>query len=89
MLQKAHARLRALNLSTTLSDSDKDKIRPVLKASFMSSVELDSDNNNTMRSQPGGAVIAMMIIYNVAWAAEEKAYQAPATMEILGAAVNN
>ena len=52
-MQKAHARLRALNLSTTLSDSDKEKIQPVLKASFMSSDESDSDINNTVRSQPG------------------------------------
>ena len=55
----------------------------------LSSDELDSDINNTVRSQPGGAVIGMMIICNLAWAAEEKAYQAPATMEILRAAVNN
>ena len=50
-LQKAHARLRALNLSTTLSGDDKEKIRQVLKSDFMSSDE--SDANNTTRSQPG------------------------------------
>lgn len=50
LLQKAHARLRALNLSTTLSGDDKEKIRPVLKADFMSSDE--SDANNITRSQP-------------------------------------
>ena len=52
-MQKAHAHLRALNLSTALSDSDKEKIRPVLKASFMLLDESDSDINNTVRSQPG------------------------------------
>lgn len=48
LFQKAHARLRALNLSTTLSNDDKEKIRPVLKADFMSSDE--SDVNNSTRS---------------------------------------
>ena len=52
LLQKAHARLRVLNLSTTLSSSDKEKIRPVLKADFMSSDESDSGVNNTARSRP-------------------------------------
>ena len=48
-LQKAHAQLRALNLSTTLSGDDKEKIQQVLKADFMSFDE--SDANNTTRSQ--------------------------------------
>lgn len=52
-MQKAHARLRVLNLSTTLNDSDKEKIRPVLKADFMSSDESDSGVNNNERSQTG------------------------------------
>lgn len=38
-LQKARARLRVLNQSTTLDDATKQKIRPVLKAEFMSSEE--------------------------------------------------
>ena len=35
-MQKARARLRVLNLSKTLDDGTKEKIRPVLKAEFMS-----------------------------------------------------
>ena len=38
-MQKARARLRVLNLSKTLDDGTKEKIRPVLKAEFMSSEE--------------------------------------------------
>ena len=40
-LQKAHGRQRALNLSTTLTAEEKDKIKPLLKAEYMSSDESD------------------------------------------------
>lgn len=42
-LQKAHARLRALNLSKTLDEPTKEKIRPVFIADYMSSDESDVD----------------------------------------------
>ena len=42
-MQKAHARLKALNLSTTLTAEEKERIRPVLTVEFMSSDELDEE----------------------------------------------
>ena len=39
ILQKAHALLRVLNQSKSLDDATKERIRPVLKAEFMSSEE--------------------------------------------------
>ena len=42
-MQKAHGRLRALNLSNTLTTEEKDKIRPLLKAEYMSSDESDAE----------------------------------------------
>lgn len=50
-LQKAHSRLRALNLSTTLTSDEKEKIKPVLNADFMSSDESDTDNTSEPRSR--------------------------------------
>ena len=44
ILQKAHARLRALNQSQTLDDAMKEKIRPVLTADFMSSEESNAED---------------------------------------------
>ena len=43
LLQKAHARLKALNLSTTLTAEEKERIRPVLTVEFMSSDESDEE----------------------------------------------
>ena len=42
-MQKAHARLKALNLSTTLTAEEKERIRPVLTVEFMSSDESDEE----------------------------------------------
>ena len=41
--QKAHARLRVLNLSKTLDEPTKEKIRSVLNADYMSSDESEVD----------------------------------------------
>ena len=45
-IQKAHARLRALNQSKTLDDTTKERIRQVLKAEFMSSEESAAENTS-------------------------------------------
>ena len=52
-IQKAHARLRVLNQSKTLDDATKERIRPVLKAEFMSSEE--SSNENPSVEQEGSS----------------------------------
>ena len=49
---EAHVRPMVLNLSATLSSSDKEKLWLVLKADFMSSDESDSGINDTARSRP-------------------------------------
>lgn len=45
-IQKAHARLRALNQLKTLDDTTKERIRQVLKAEFMSSEESAAENTS-------------------------------------------
>ena len=47
-LQKAHSQLRALNLSTTLTSDEEEK---VLIADFMSSDESDTDGTSEPRSR--------------------------------------
>ena len=54
--QKAHARLKALNLSQTIDSQRKDQIQEVLKAEYMSSDESDADSvptNDTGRESSG------------------------------------
>ena len=48
-LQKAHARLRALNLSTTIDEARKKEISLVLKADFMLSEDSEYENVTTRR----------------------------------------
>ena len=52
ILQKAHARARVLNQSTTIDDSTKKKVLPVLRAEFMSSEEslLEDTNSESAHS---------------------------------------
>ena len=50
-LQKAHARLRALNQSRTLDEPTKEKIRPVLTADYMSSDDSEIDVAATQGEQ--------------------------------------
>ena len=54
-LQKARARLRVLNQSRTLDDATKQKIRPILKAEFMSSEESVTEEIQTDRDHSSGS----------------------------------
>jgi len=46
LIQKAAAHLRVLNLSTGLDDASKEKIKPVLQASFEESLVEDSSEED-------------------------------------------
>ena len=46
-LIESPSRLRALNLSTTLTSEEKEKIKPVMIADFMSSDESDNDDSTS------------------------------------------
>lgn len=51
ILQKAHARLRVLNLSTTIDAAKKKEIEPVLKADFMSSEDSEYEDDAKLRER--------------------------------------
>ena len=55
ILQKARARLRGLNQSKSLDDATKEKIRPVLKAEFMSSEESVTEEVPTDQEHSSGS----------------------------------
>lgn len=54
-LQKAHARLKALNLSRSIDSEKKEEIRAVLKADFMSSDESEVDTGSAEHQDSSGS----------------------------------
>ena len=80
IIQKAHARLRALNQSKTLDDATKERIRPVLKAEFMSSeesgtehpsIEQEASSGGSDTEQPPSRGKKRLIRHKLPWRSQE------------------
>ena len=80
ILQKAHARARVLIQSTTIDDSTKKKVLPVLRAEFMSSKEslLEDTNSESAHSdnsedheQPHSNGRKRLMHHKLSWRSQE------------------
>ena len=76
LLQKAHARLRVLNLSKNIDDAT-EKVEPVLKADFMSSEEsqyekrdIDGSSGSDLEDAPPRRE-KKLIKHKVSWRSQE------------------